>query len=60
MPIYLAWPGLRRKLCVLTELSLPGVPLPLESAVPSFYSLHCEAEKPQQWLQVNKKQIQKA
>lgn len=53
MPIYLVWPGLRRKLCLLTELSLPGVPLPLASAVPSFYSLPCEAVKPQWRLKLN-------
>ncbi len=43
MPIYLVRPGLWRTLWLLTELSLPGVPLPVVWAVPSSYSLHCKA-----------------
>jgi len=43
MPIYLARPGLWRTLWLLTELSLPGVPLPVLWAVPPSYSLHCKA-----------------
>ena len=39
MPIYLARLGLWRTLCLLAELSLPGVRLPLEVAISPFYSL---------------------
>ena len=59
MPIYLVrrGPGLRVRL--LTELSLPGDRLPRVWAVPSSYSLRCEAGAA--WrLKLNKKQIQKA
>jgi hypothetical protein len=39
MPIYLARAGIWRMLWLLTELSLPGVRLPLAWAVPPSYSL---------------------